>query len=152
MGLYDIWTHGHSMQIEYPERIESVKRRGDSISVTAKNGSHNWFHFAIPTMSMYDDVAHPKIEYISIRFRMSSDMSIKAVHLYNCEERIITFDDLDITRDSAADHNPWFMETFTPNIDKRISYGLGISILVGFGIESFSHTIEFSGAGCRFLR
>mgnify|MGYP001404356031 CR=1 FL=1 len=46
---YASWIHGHSMAIEYPDRIVSQWRAGFSITVEGKRGTHNWFHFAIPT-------------------------------------------------------------------------------------------------------
>ncbi len=44
-----MWVHGHNMQIEHPDRLQSVWRAGMYIRVEGKPGLSNWFHFAIPT-------------------------------------------------------------------------------------------------------
>ena len=43
-----MWTHRHSMQIEFPDRLESVWRAGSYIQLTGNSGSDNRLHFAIP--------------------------------------------------------------------------------------------------------
>jgi hypothetical protein len=44
-----MWTHGTSMEIEFPDRVESVRRFGFFMRVVGAPNSENWFHFAIPT-------------------------------------------------------------------------------------------------------
>ena len=52
-----VLVHGHAMQIEYPERLESFVRKGYHTRVYGKPGTDNWFHFAVPTLSILEGEA-----------------------------------------------------------------------------------------------
>ncbi|MCY6371436.1 DUF6623 family protein [Clostridium ganghwense] len=140
-----MWTHGHSIQIEYPERIASIKRAGFYAQIKGKPGTRNWFHFAIPTPVIVNS-KRLQVGSVLIRFKTgSTDTSINSVHIYDGERKIASFDNLDLS--------PRQFETRRFKIpgNPKIKFGLGISIGVGFGVESMSHSMEFSSAGCDFL-
>jgi len=139
-----MWTHGHSMQIEYPDRVDSVRRAGPFVQVLAHGGSENWFHFAIPTPVIVDD-SRLKADSVLVRFKCGSgDVSVGAVHVYDGEGRIAEHNNLNL---HPAD---WDVERFQVPGRPEIQWGVGISINVACGVESMSHEIDFASAGCDF--
>jgi hypothetical protein len=140
-----MWVHGHSMQIEYPDRLSSIKRRGMYIRVEGKSGMSNWFHFAIPTPVIVND-NRLRADSVMVRFRTGSvDAFVKAIHVWDGERRIATHDNLGLAP------TRWEWPRFDVPGTPKIRWGLGISIGVGFGVEGMSHRMEFSSAGCDFL-
>ena len=141
-----MWTHGHSMQVEFQDRVFSITRTGYCVAVEGKPGSQNWFHFAVPTPVIVDDI-RLKAQSVLIRFKCgSSDAYVNAVHVYDGEGKIAEFNSLSL--------NPtdWTVQRFVVPNPPAIQWGLGISIGVGFGVENMSHGILLSAAGCDFLK
>lgn len=139
-----MWTHGNSMQIEFPDRLTSVWRAGFYIRVESEADQDNWFHFAIPTTVLVDDV-RMRAESVMIRFRTgASSGKVTAVHVYDGENRIATHDGL------ALNPNDWAFERFDVPGNPEVYWGLGISIGVSFPGRPGS--MEFSSAGCDLLR
>lgn len=136
-----MWTHGHSMQIEYPERINWVQRRGFSARVSSSGVAHNWFHFAIPTPVIVDD-DRLTVCSVLVRFRSSGGAVVESVHVYDGETRLVSRDNLVL--------NPanWHVERVDVPNDPQVRWGLGVSVQVGFGPDGGE--IEFGAAGCDF--
>jgi len=140
---YASWIHGHSMQIEYPDRIAAVRRAGFSINVEGKPGTSNWFHFAIPTPVIIDDV-RLRADSVMLRFTTGSvDAFVQHVHVYDGEKKIAEHNDIDLSKENA------FVRLAVPD-SPLVQWGLGISIGVGFGVESMDHHMDFISAGCDF--
>lgn len=140
-----MWVHGHNMQIEYPDRLESVWRAGMYIRVEGKPGLSNWFHFAIPTPVIVNG-NRLRADSVMVRFRTgSADAFVKAIHIYDGEKKIAAHDNLGLAP------NKWEWPRFDVPSNPKIRWGVGISIGVGFGVEMMSHRMEFSSAGCDFL-
>jgi hypothetical protein len=141
---YASWIHGHSMQIEYPDRIASQRRAGYCFHVEGKPGTSNWFHFAIPTPVIINDVRlRPSV--VMLRFSTGSvDAFVQNVHIYDGEAKIVEYNDLALSLDN-------FMARFLVPTKPLIQWGLGISIGVGFGVESMDHRMQFIAAGCDFV-
>lgn len=135
-----VFTHGHSMQIEHPDRIENVWRAGFYIRVDGKPGTDNWFHFAIPTIAILNSSVQ-RVYSVELRFMTGSpDAIVGHVHVYDGEKRIAAHNDVNLTgekRDRSFD---------VPNTP-RVAWGLGISIGVRFGNRNMSHRMEFISAG-----
>ncbi|MCQ3978359.1 MAG: hypothetical protein DPW09_33450 [Anaerolineae bacterium] len=55
MAVQAMWAHGHMLQIEFADRIQSARRFGSSISIEGRQNTENWFHFAIPTPVIIND-------------------------------------------------------------------------------------------------
>lgn len=141
---YASWIHGHSMQIEYPDRIASQWRPGFGVFVEGKPGTENWFHFAIPTPVIIDDV-RLRADSVMLRFSTASaDAFVRDVHVYDGEIRIATHNNLNL---SGA--NP-FVRLAVPG-RPHMALGLGISLGVGFGVEAMDHHMQFIAAGCDFV-
>lgn len=137
-----MWVHGHSMQIEYPNNVDSVHRKGYSIQVNGKGGTSNWFHFAIPTPVIVND-NRLRVGSVFIRFKSGGQGYVKAVHVYDGETKIFAKDDFNLYP------KDWHVEKINIPGNPEIKWGLGISIGVKFGVDDRS--LEFSSAGCDFL-
>ena len=141
-----MWAHGHSMVIEYPDRIKSERRAGFFYRVIGKTGTTNWFHFAIPTTVIVND-NRLAIDSVLVRFRSNSTSAdITNIHVYDGENKIASHDGLDLS--PAA----WTMNRFAVPGKPEIKWGVGISIGVRFnGTTDSQNTMEFSSAGVDFL-
>jgi hypothetical protein len=140
---YASWIHGHSMQIEYPDRIAYQRRAGFSINVEGKPGTNNWFHFAIPTPVIIDDV-RLRADAVLLRFKTGSvDAFVRDVHVYDGERLIAAHNDVNLSKEN------WFVKLVVPD-RPHVLWGLGISLGVGFGVEMMDHHMDFIAAGCDF--
>lgn len=146
MAVQSMWAHGHSMQIEFPDRLQSVWRAGFFIRIEGRASTDNWFHFAIPTPAVISD-RRQRAGSVLLRFRTNSDSAfIHAVHIYDGETRIMAHDNLRLSP------RPWTLQHFDIPNDPEIRWGLGISIGVRFqGATTADNRIEFSSAGGDFI-
>lgn len=143
--IHAMWVHGHSMQIEYEDRLQSLRRRGSAIWIEGHSGTNNWFHFAIPTPVIVND-KRLRADSVMVQFYTgSADASITAIHVYDGEKRIATYENIHLHP------NKWAFHRFDVPEKPEIRLGVGISIQVAFGVESMSHVMEFSSAGCDFI-
>ncbi len=141
---YASWIHGHSMQIEYPDQLASQWRAGFSITVEGKPGTNNWFHFAIPTPVIINDV-RLRADSVMLSFRTSSvDAIVRDVHVYDGSTVIAAHNNIKLTKENL------FVRLMIPD-RPEIWVALGISIGVSFGVEMMDHHMEFIAAGCDFM-
>ena len=139
-----MWIHGHSMQIEYPDRVASQWRAGFSFTVEGKPNSTNWFHFAIPTPVIVNDV-RLRADSVMLRFKTSSvDAWVRDVHACDGERMIAAHDGVNLSKDHLFER---FMIPDRP----EVLWGIGISIGVSCGVEMMDHHMEFIAAGCDFM-
>jgi len=134
------WIHGHSMEIEYPERMAAAIRRGYAYQVEGMPGTNNWFHFAIPTPVIINDV---RLQVDSIMLRMTTgsiDAFVRDVHIYDGENRIAAHNDVYLAEELA------FVRFEVPETP-YLRWGLAISLGVGFGVEMMSHAMDFISVG-----
>jgi hypothetical protein len=141
-----MWAHGHSMVIEYPDRIKSEWKAGFFYRVIGKPGTTNWFHFAIPTSVIVND-NRLAIDSVMIRFRCNSSLAdITNVHVYDGEVKIASHDGLNLSPTG------WEWPRFAVPGKPEIKWGVGISIGVKFnGTTDSQNTMEFSSVGADFL-
>ena len=141
---YASWIHGHSMQIEFPDRVPYQRRTGMSFDIEGQPGTDNWFHFAIPTPVIVNDV-RLRAARIILNFKtFSIDAFVRHVHVYDGIYRIAQFDDINLSMDQPG------VRLDIPEKPLML-LGLGISLGVGFGVEPMSHRMEFYAAGCDFV-
>jgi hypothetical protein len=141
---YASWIHGHSMQIQYPDVLASVVRLGYYILVEGKPGTTNWFHFAIPTPVIVNDV-RLRPDSVILRFTTGSiDAFVTNVHVWDGETLLIAYNDLNLSLSNPVARFP------VPS-KPLMQFGLGISIGVGFGVEAMDHHMQFVAAGCDFV-
>lgn len=141
---YASWIHGHSMDIESPDRIASQWCAGFGFTVEGKPGTTNWFHFAIPTPVIINNV-RLRPSSVMLRFTTGSlDAFVTNVHIYDGENKIAEYNNLTLSLS-----NP--LARFVVPTQPLMGYGLGISVGVGFGVEAMDHHIDFIAAGCDFV-
>ncbi|MCK6627302.1 MAG: tyrosinase family protein [Anaerolineae bacterium] len=140
------WIHGHSMQIEFPDRVNLVWRAGYFIRVGGRQTTENWFHFAIPTPVIVND-RRLRADAVLLRFRTNSDSAfVHAVHVYDGENRIAAHENLRLSP------RTWSLQRLDVPNNPEIRWGIGISIGVRFqGTTTNDNLIEFSSAGSEFL-
>lgn len=143
MVVQSLWTHGTSMQIEYPERLALVRRAAYYIEVQGEAGSSNWFHFAVPTSVLAGD-SNLYLGSVFVRFKTESPQAyVEEVHLYDGEKKIAEFNGLRLNPEEFR------TDRFDPALT-RMDYGLGVSLKVVFGSEGESMVMKFSSAGANF--
>jgi hypothetical protein len=132
------------MQIEYPSRNARQVRIGWCAFVEGNPGTDNWFHFAVPTPVIINDV-RLQVDSVMLVFKTGSlDAVVRDVHVYDGPWRIAEFNLINLSG------NQPFVRLVLPGAPP-IGQGLGISLGVGFGVEAMDHTMEFYSAGCDFV-
>jgi len=141
---YASWIHGNTIQVEYPDRLTRHERIGWDTEVDGLPGTINWFHFAIPTPVIINDV-RMQADSILLSFRTGSiDAFVRDVHIYDGVNRIAVFDGVNLSLDQPA------TRIILPDAP-TMGFGLGISLGVGFGVEAMDHSMTFYAAGCDFV-
>ena len=147
-GGYNIaeasWVHGTSIQIEVPENIEFVRRFGFFTRIIGKPNTTNWFHFAIPTPVIVNDV-RKTFGPCMLRFSTAgAGALVRDVHLYDGEVRVVAHDGVNL---SGSQPFTRFGIAHAP----KVLWGVGISIGVTFGGgASATRIMDFISAGCDF--
>lgn len=141
-----MWAHGHSMVIEYPDRIQSEWRAGFYIRVVGRSGTTNWLHFAIPTPVIVND-NRLAIDSGLVRFRSkSSHAAITNVHIFDGENRIAAHDGLNVAPSALG------MQRYAVPGKPEVRWGIGLTLGVRFsGSTNEQNTMEIASAGVDFL-
>jgi hypothetical protein len=133
------WTHGHSLEIEYPNR-GSLARKGFSARWTGR-GQDNWLHLAIPTPVIVNG-KRLRVGSVLVRFR-TGGATVKAIHVYDGEKKIAARANL------LLKPGQWHVERVDVPGDPEVLWGVGISMLAGAGPDG--GWVEVSAAGCDLL-
>lgn len=141
-----MWSHGHSMVVEYPDRIASEWRAGFFIRVTGRPGTSNWFHFAIPTPVIVDN-DRLRIDSAMLRFRTGSALAdVTNVHIFDGERQIAAYDGLNLSPPN------WDFLRFNVPGRPEVFWGIGVTVGVRFdGSTEAQNQMEFASAGVDFL-
>ncbi|MCP8306361.1 MAG: hypothetical protein H3Z49_04560 [archaeon] len=165
MGVYDFWTHGSSVQVEYPDRVKYIRRSGDGTIIRQEHGTWNWFHFPIPTPTIINNTK-TKYDVVYLKARTGN----KAIQSEPKEAFISEIGFLDIGKIEANYQLPSVAivgENCSAEIfgiskklpEKEVKNGLVICVRVEFKPDpDFDKTyppqpvgeIIFFGAGARF--
>lgn len=144
-GSYSIdqapWIHGTSIQVEYPDRLHSIRRLGFYSRIYGKQNTTNWFHFAVPAPVIVSG-KRLRIARAMLRCRTASTKAIiKHVHLYDGYSKIASHNDINLTG------NQWFVK-FGVAHKPYVYWGLGISIGVEFKNGTVAQRrMDFASAG-----
>lgn len=140
-----MWTHGHSIKVEFHDRIKSIWRAGFYARIVGKPSTTNWFHFSIPTTVIVSD-KRQMIDSVMLRFKTGgSKTKVTNVHIYDGEWKIASHDGLNLYPSVFG------FNRFNVPGKPDIHWGIGISVGVSFtGTTDAQNTIEFSSAGCDF--
>jgi len=141
MADYDFWTHGASVQVEYPDRITYLRRMGDGTVVRQAPGTSNWFHFPIATPTRIGSQSL-KIQDVWVRLQLNDNAKMTAVHVHDGKTRIYRQDNLDIRGpDERHDFNV---------DDRQINNGTLVSVVVQFLDGQPDGEVKFNTVGARF--
>ena len=143
---YASWTHGTSLTVEFPSNLESITPAGFYTYLVGKPNTSNWFHFAIPTPVIIDNV-RLKIICAILRFRTFSNLAVvKHIHIYDGFTLIAAHNNINLSGDN------WFAKYGVAH-KPEIFWGLNISIGVEFGAgTSAQRRMDFVSAGCDLFK
>lgn len=147
-GGYNIaeasWVHGTSLQIEFPENVEFVRRFGFFTRIIGRPNTTNWLHFAIPTPVIVNN-ARKTFGPCMLRFSTAGvGALVRDVHLYDGEVRVVAHNGVNL---SGSQPFTRFGVAHAP----KVLWGVGISIGVTFGGgAAATRTMDFISAGCDF--
>lgn len=129
-----MWAHGTSAQVEFPERLRPnnpVRRQGWGTTFSGPSRAENWFHFAIPTPVILDDV-RPAVGKIFVFYDThGGGATLLDVHLYDGPFKFMEYSSLNLRGNHAQSIDAGNSWTVSPA--HTILYGLGISVHVQFG-------------------
>jgi hypothetical protein len=138
-----MWIHGTSVEEEYPDLLKFVRRAGFYSEFEGKPATNNWFHFALPTPVIEDNI-RLKLDSIILMFLTDPDVVVHAVHIYDGAWKIKAFDGMTL----SGSH---LFERFDI-LNNPVRFGIGISIGVRFGNAAGSHFVRFVSAGGDFVK
>lgn len=148
--IHAMWTHGSSLQVEFPERTSAILHRGFHTHVEGNPGTENWFHFAIPTPVIVSET-RARIDSVVVKFKTGSvDAFVDRIHIYDGPLKIASFDDLRLSGNHGIDYLE-AGERFNIPESPPILWGIDIAVGAGFGVESLDHWMQFSAAGADFI-
>ena len=76
-----VWMHGVNMQVEYPNRLTSVRATGPFVRIEGARGQNTWLHFPLPTPAVLDGVnMHVNGAYVSFDCQQQSKRWFDGVH------------------------------------------------------------------------
>ena len=134
------------MQLEYPNRITSVRHTGPFVRIEGTEGQNTWVHFPIPTPTVVDGV-RTRVDAALLSFRTRSHAKVHEVIVYDGDKRIAEHMDLNLEGDHLDGR---FEVPGTP----EVNLGLNITVGVQFGDkapDTRALQIEIVGAGIEFL-
>jgi hypothetical protein len=142
MGGWDFWTHGSSVQVEYPQVVKFIRRTGYGTVVRQSEKTSNWFHFAIPTPTTIDDDYTVKHYDVFLKGIVNENAKIAKVHVWDGDSRRYKNDNLSIIGKK-------FDEKF--NIpDNEVNRGLVVCVFVEFLSGTPMGEVRFISAGAKF--
>ena len=110
------------MQVEYPNRLTSVRATGPFVRIEGTRGQNTWLHFPLPTLAVVDDM-RMNIERATISFRTRDHASVHEVIIYDGESRIAEHMNLDLRGEHL---NDTLDVPGNPHIHKGINVTLGV--------------------------
>ena len=122
MNSIIIWSHGSSMQIEYSNRITSVRHTGPFVRIEGKSGQNTWGHFPITNpVSINDSSLY--LTKILISFRTRNYGFINEILAYDGEKIIFQHTNLQL---QGANLETEFNVPNHPILEKGLNIALGL--------------------------
>ena len=140
------WVHGSSMQIEYLNRVTSVRHTGPFVRIEGAEGQNTWVHFPIPTPAVVNGT-RMKVDTALLSFRTRGSATVHEVIVYDGDKRIAEHMDLNLKDDNLE-------ARFDVPGNPEVNQGINITVGVLFGTNApdvRSMQIEIVGAGIEFL-
>lgn len=140
-----MWCHGHSGQVEHPDRLVRFWRAGMYLRIVPRPGTDNWLHYAVPTTVIVPEMTRLRAFAVLVRYRVAGDASISGVHVYDGENLIARHDDVSLRSGT------WELAVFDVPDQPEVRWGIGISLRfqsAGGGPEG---VVAVAAAGCDFV-
>lgn len=138
------WIHGTSVQVEFPDQLESIRRFGFFSRVVGRRNTFNWFHFAIPTPVI---VNHDRkvVGPVILRFVTGgANAVVQHVDIWDADVRVAAHHDINLSGQQL------FVKFGVPHCPPAL-FGLNVSIGVRFeGGSATQRRVDFISAGCDF--
>ncbi len=144
-GTFVEWVHGSSMQVEYLNRITSIRHTGPFVRIEGAGGQNTWVHFPIPTLASYGGRATRAVAAL-VSFRTRSHATVHEVIVYDGEKRIAEHVDLGRQGDNL---DARFDIPGTPEVQRGLNVTVGVSFAEG-APDTRSMQIEIVGVGVEF--
>ncbi|MGH9765904.1 MAG: DUF6623 family protein, partial [Blastocatellia bacterium] len=141
--IHASWIHGCAIDVEFPERLTSMRRMGFYSLCEGQPNSFNWFHFAIPTPVIVDG-RRLRLDSVMLIFHTDADVAVTNVHVWDGDSRLQAYDGL-----SLSGAHPF--ERFDV-LDRSVRWGICVSVGVRFVGASQPHRIAFVSAGGDFIK
>ena len=142
-----LWVHGSIMQVEYPNRLTSVRHTGPFVRIEGTAGQNTWVHFPLPTPTVVDG-ARMRVRAARVSFRTRPNASVHEVIVYDGDRRIAAYTGLDLKGDNL---DARFEVPGNPEINMGINVTLGIMFsetapdVRSMQIEVVGVGVEYSG-------
>ncbi len=147
--LNAVWIHGTTFEAEDPGALTGIQRVGWGTLFRGKPGKFTWFHVAIPTPVIVDNV-RPSLEKVFV-FYKTNGASIRNVHIYDGPRNIKSFDDLVLEGDRSGSVLPTNGWGISPPATLGFSLGISLGVQFSIGFDSVVTTeILFTTAGADF--
>ena len=140
------WVHGSSMQIEYPNRVTSVRHTGPFVRIEGATGQNTWVHLPVPTPTVADGTPM-RVGAGLVSFRTRDKATVHEVIVYDGDQRIAEHTDLGLQGDHLEAR---FDVPGSPEAGRGINITLGISFAES-SPDVRSMQIEIIGAGVEFF-
>lgn len=142
---FTTWVHGASMQVEYPNRITSVRHTGPFVRIEGAAGQNTWLHFPLATMTQCNGEG-VRVEAVLVSFRTRPYAVVHEVILYDGEKRIAEHTDLGLQGDHLAAR---FAVPGTPEAQQGLNVTIGVTFPPG-APEVRAMQLEIVGVGVEF--
>lgn len=139
------WVHGASMQVEYPNRITSVRHTGPFVRIEGAEGQNTWVHFPIPTPTVTNG-ARMQANAALVSFRTRPKATVHEVIVYDGEKRIAEHMDINLKGDHLEAR---FDIPGSPEVNQGINITVGV-LFDRHASDVRSMQIEIVGAGIEF--
>ena len=137
-----LWSHGSNMQIEYENRITSVRHTGPFVRIEGQSGQNTWGHFPITNPTNIADSKY-NLTKVYVSFRTREYGIINQILIYDGENIIYDTNDLSLNGDNLE---------YELILDKPAPISKGINLVLGFQFKANppntrSTQIEVIGVG-----
>ena len=140
------WVHGSSMQIEYPDRVTSVRHTGPFVRIEGAAGQNTLVHLPVPTPTGADGTPM-RVGAGLVSFRTRDRATVHEVIIYDGDKRIAEHTGLGLQGDHL---DARFDVPGNPEAGRGINITLGVSF-ADSAPDVRSMQIEIIGAGVEFL-
>jgi hypothetical protein len=142
---FTTWVHGTSMQVEYPNRLTSVRHTGPFVRIEGSEGQNTWVHFSIPTPTVING-NRIRANAALVSFRTRPKATVHEVIVYDGEKRIAEHMDINFQGEHL---DARFEVPGSPEVNQ----GINITVGVLFGDNApdvRAMQVEIVGAGVEF--